>query len=148
MILSDTKESANFCLHWYRSRSRRVHPNASSYCSMEISTSYRSQEHAKKSEYGQRVQEIEHGVLTPIVLSTTGGMGREAKTFSQWLADMIALEEQKPYSSVMGWLRSRLSFAILRAVIMCIRDSQSSLHRPICSSVIPPASSEGRIPPD
>ena len=56
-------------------------PNSSSNRSTMTSSAYRKHEQAKKREYGQRVREIEHGVFTPLVLSSTGGMGREATTF-------------------------------------------------------------------
>ena len=59
----------------------------------------------KKREYAQRVREVEHGVFTPLVLSTTGGIGREAATFYKRLADEISTKEQKQYSVVMGWIR-------------------------------------------
>ena len=49
-----------------------------------------------------RVQEVEHGVFTPIVLSTTGRMGLEAATFYRRLADGISRKEGKPYSVIMG----------------------------------------------
>ena len=42
---------------------------------------YKRYERAKKREYGQRVREVEHGVFTPLVLSSNGGMGKEATTF-------------------------------------------------------------------
>ncbi len=32
----------------------------------------------------------------------------------------------------MCWLRCRISLAVLRSAIMCVRGSRSSLHRPIC----------------
>ena len=126
---------------------RVFYPNASSNRSSDPSAAYRKHEQAKKREYGQRIREIEHGVFTPLVLSTTGGMGREATTFYRRLADMTASKRQQPYPTVMGWLRCRLSFASLRASIMCIRGSRSSLHRPIFGSDIALASSEGRVPP-
>ena len=93
-----------------------------------------------------RIREVERGVFTPLVLSTTGGMEREATTFYKRLADMIAQKRQHPYPAVMGWLRCRLSFASLRASIMCIRDSRSSFHRPVYGSDITLATSEGRVP--
>ena len=83
---------------------RIFYPNASSNRSSEPSSAYRRHEQAKKHEYGQRVREIERGVFTPLVLSTTGGMGREATTFYKQLADMIASKCQHSYSVVMGWL--------------------------------------------
>ena len=39
-----------------------------------------------------------------LVLSTWGGMGKEAATFYKRLADMIAWKRRNPYPAVMGWL--------------------------------------------
>ena len=125
---------------------RVFYPNASSNRSTDSSSVYRRHEQAKKREYGQRIREVERDVFTPLVLSTTGGMGREATTFYKRLADMIAQKRQHPYPAVMGWLRCRLSFASLRASIMCIRGSRSSFHRPVYGSDITLATSEGRVP--
>ena len=47
--------------------------------------------------YRVRIREVEHGVFTPFVLSTTGGMGREATTFYKRLADTITQKRQHPY---------------------------------------------------
>ncbi len=119
---------------WNRSQDaffdvRVFYPNASSNRSTNISSAYRKHELLKKREYGQRVRDLERGVFTPIVLTTTGGfyMGHETTTFYKRLADMIARKQYKPYSTVMGWLRCRLSFATLRSAIMCVRGSRSAL---------------------
>ena len=34
---------------------------------------------AKKGESGHRIREVEHGVFTPLVCTSTGGMGWETK---------------------------------------------------------------------
>ena len=86
---------------WNRSQDaffdvRVFYPNAPSNRSTNISSAYRKHELLKKREYGQRVRDIERGVFTPIVFTTTGGMGREAATFYKRLADMIAGKQQKP----------------------------------------------------
>ena len=125
---------------------RVFYPNASSNRSTATSSAYRRHEQAKKRQYGQRVREMEHGVFTPLVFSSTGGMGREAITFYKRLADMLSQKRQHPYPTVMGWLRCRLSFASLRSSIMCIRGSRSSLHRPSYGTDIMLAASEGRVP--
>ena len=119
------------------------YPNAPSNRSLDA---YRRHEQAKKREYGQRVRDIERGVFTPLVLSTNGGMGKEATTFYKRLADMIAQKRQHPYSMVMGWFRCWLSFASIRSAIMCIRGSRSSLHRPVYTDNISLASQEGHVP--
>lgn len=52
-----------------------------------------------------------------VVFSMTGGIGWEATTFYKRLADMLSVEQGKPYSVVMVWFRSRPGFAILRSAI-------------------------------
>ena len=124
-----------------------IHPNAPSNSSGSISTAYKKHEDIKKRAYGQRVREVEHGVFTPLVFSTTGGMGQEATTFYKRLADMIAQKQQKPYSIMINWLRCKLTFAAICASIMCIRGTRSSNNRPLRDAdSITLATSEGGVP--
>ena len=116
------------------------------HATADFASDFELREQAKKREYSQRVQEVERGVFTPLVLSTDGEMGRVATTFYKRLADMIAQKRQHHYSTVMGWLRCRISFASLRSSVMCIRGSRSSFHRPINSSDIPLAATKGCVP--
>ena len=60
---------------------RVFHPNTSSYRTKDLAALYSLHEGSKKQEYGERIGEVEHGMFTPLVLSTTGGMAREATTF-------------------------------------------------------------------
>ena len=83
---------------------RVFHPNASSNRSMTIASAYRKHELTKKREYAQCVWDVKHCVFTPLVLSTTDGMGWEAVIFYKRLADGISRKEQKAYSVVMGWI--------------------------------------------
>ena len=48
------------------------------------------------------------------------------------LGSLLAEKHDIPYSSMMGLLRCRLSFALLQSSVMCIRGSRyrSSRHRP------------------
>ncbi len=81
---------------------RVFHPNAPSNSSRSLSAAYKKHEDDKKRAYGEHILEIEHGVFTPLVLSTSGGMGREAQTFYKCLADLLSLKRDIPYSSLMG----------------------------------------------
>ena len=126
---------------------RVFHPNASSNRSGKLSAVYKRHEDAKKREYGQRVLDVEHGVFTPLVLSTTGGMGREATTFNKRLTDMLSSKRNLPYSTLMGWLRCKISFAILRSAVMCIRGRRSSKNHAVRDTTdIALAYSEGCVP--
>ena len=94
------------------------------------SESYCKHEQEKRRHYDQRVREVEHATFTPLVLSTTGGMGRAATTFYKRLASMVAEKRDVPYAVTLNWIRCRLSFALLRASIMSIRGARSSRHHP------------------
>ena len=102
-------------------------------------------ENAKKREYGERVREVEHAVFTPLVLSTCGGMSRETTTFYKKLAADLATKRKLQYSEVLGWLRCRISFALLRSAIMAIRGSRSSSHSGAPADILL-ASREGNAP--
>ena len=56
--------------------------------------------------------------------SVDGLMGNEADVFLKRLGDVVSVKWERSYSEVMGWVRARLSFAILRASILCLRGSR------------------------
>ena len=55
--------------------------SAEKYRGLEISKCFRRNEMEKKRHYNERVTAVKNGTFTPLVLSATGGMGRECKTF-------------------------------------------------------------------
>ena len=108
---------------------RVLNPSAQSNRHGPLSSVYRKHEQEKRKHYDQRVHEVEHVTFTPLVLSTTGGMGRATTTFYKRLASMVAEKRDVPYYGVtLNWIRCRLSFALLRASIMTLslRGARSS----------------------
>ena len=108
---------------------RVFYPNASSYYSLSLASAYKRHEDAKKHEYGQRVREVEleHGVFTPLVCTSTGGTGQEATVFYKRLADLLATYWGQPYSSTIHWVQCCLSFDLLFCVhswkqVFCTRS--------------------------
>ena len=51
---------------------------------------YRMHENEKKGMYSKRVTEIEQGTFTPLIFTTTGGMGKECLIYHSRLAELIA----------------------------------------------------------
>ena len=139
---------------WGRDRQRaffdvRVfNPFAQSYRNTSLPQCYRQNELEKKRAYDERVREIEHGSFSPLVFSTTGGMGTTATVIYKRLASLIADKQNKPYSRTVHWLRCRLSFSLLRSAIMCLRESRSTLDHPAGPPTlnIDHACAEGRVP--
>ena len=135
---------------WERGQSaffdvRVFHPNAPSYRCSPLPTIYRRHENAKKREYADRVLQIEQGSFTTLVFSSTGGMAREATIFYKRLANLIA-SKQEHYSTFMGCLRCRLSFALLRSSLLCIQGSCSRRHYAPLSHGLDLVVQEGHVP--
>ena len=108
---------------------RVFNPHTPSKQSSQIAASYRRHVREKRNKYEQRIRETEHATFAPFVLSSSGGMGPCAMTVLKRLGSLLA-EDNVSYSSMMGLLCCRLSFALLRSSIMCIRGSRSSRHHP------------------
>ena len=115
---------------WERQRSaffdvRVCHPNADSYRDLDLKQIYKQHENDKKRLYTQRVMNVEQGTFTPLVFTTTGGMGEECKRYHNRLAELVAAKKGEVYANTVSWIRSKVSFAILRAALLCLRGSRT-----------------------
>ena len=104
---------------------RVFHPNARSYRHRTIQQTFRTLEQEKRRAYETRIRQVDGGSFTPLVFTAAGGAGPAASVFLKHLGSKIAEKKDAPYSQTIGWLRCRLSFALLRASILCIRGSHS-----------------------
>ena len=117
---------------------RVFNPCARSNRQVFLPSVYRRHEQEKKRQYEQRVREVENATFTPLVFSTTGGMGRAATTFYRRLASLLSEKRGTSYSKTMDWVRCRLNFALLRASIMSIRGARSSRFHPALEGIQEP----------
>ena len=76
------------------------------------------------------MHDVEHGHFAPLVFTTTGVMGNAAAQVYKRLASLLSEKNDLSYGETMGWIRCRLSFALVRSAIMCIRGACSRLHSP------------------
>ena len=81
-------------------------------------------ESEKKKSYNQRIIQIEHGSFTPLVFSTNGGMGRECQHFIKVLAEKIAKKRNIEVSEATNWIRTKLSFALIRSLVLGLRGNR------------------------
>ena len=105
---------------------RVFNPNATRYAHQDISKTYESNEKEKKRSYNERVMEVEHGTFTPLVMSATGGMGRECRKFYTRLTEMIAEKRKQPYPLIAAWLKRKICFSLMRSISLCIRGSRTT----------------------
>ena len=75
------------------------------------------------------------GSFTPLVFGTNGGMGNECQRFLKHLADKIAQKDTEPYHIVITWLRTQISFELLRSVLACVRGSRTPFRSKIEQSL-------------
>jgi hypothetical protein len=104
---------------------RVFYPHAPSYLSRNLSSLCRTFELEKKRQYNDRVMHVDHGTFTPLVFSSCGGMGAEAASTLRKLASMVAEKRHETYSNTIALLRMRISIALLRASIVCLRGTRS-----------------------
>ena len=88
---------------------RVFHPSAPLHRAKDLITLYKQHENAKKREYSERIREVERAAFTPLVLTTTGSTAKETAIFFKRLADQLADKRKDSYSTIMGWLRCRVS---------------------------------------
>ena len=83
----------------------------------------------KREHTATRVMNIEKGAFTPLVFSTTGGMGPECTRLNNQLAELISQKTGEVYAHVMRHLRTRLRFALLRATLVAVRGYRGQKGR-------------------
>ncbi len=82
-----------------------------------------SHEREKKKKYlGPCLEQRRH--FTPFVVSSDGLIGKEANSLLKMLSSKLAEKSGKPYSQVCGYVKARMSIAIVRATHLCLRGSR------------------------
>eukprot|EP00731_Ephydatia_muelleri_P028196 Em0019g1069a len=102
---------------------RVVDTDAQSYASRTVDAVLCSAEQEKKRKYSAAVED-RRASFTPFVVSVDGVLGHDAQHLMKRLCDQIAVKWEKSHSEVMGWVRARMAFAILRATNLCLRGSR------------------------
>ena len=89
-------------------------PCADSYRHASLPTLCRRQEQLKRNAYdSERVRQVERASFDPLVFTTSGSASPAATV-------VLAEARDLSYSTVMGWLRCRLSFCLLQCAVICV----------------------------
>ena len=103
---------------------RVFNPFAKTHLKSKLEAVFDANENTKKAKYNQRVIEVEHGSFTPIVMSAYGGVSRETERFMSRLITKIAEKKDVPISTIANYVRTKLSFILVRSQVLCIRGSR------------------------
>ena len=104
---------------------RVFNPLVKCHCSKPLAKIHESHEKEKKVKYAARVLEIEHGSFTPLVFSCFGGMSRECSYFYKRLSEKLAEKRNISISEAVCFVRTRMSFSLVKSLVLCIRGSRS-----------------------
>ena len=52
-------------------------------------------------------------------------MAAECKRYHSGLAELLATKKGESYTTIMSWIRARMSFALLRSALLCLRGSRA-----------------------
>jgi hypothetical protein len=126
---ADARSDIKCCGFWSNKRQayfdvKVVSPFARSYAHLKPAQLFKMAERAKIREYRERIREVEHADFNPLVFTCTGGMAPQCHLIMKRLAEQLSKKQNIQQSVVSGWLRCRLSFALLRTTLLCVRATR------------------------
>ena len=81
--------------------------------------------------YNDRILQVEKGSFSPLIFTTTGGMGPEATRYHKKVAELISVKKGEQYSDVVNHLRTRIRFSLLKSVLVAVRGERGRRRRQV-----------------
>ena len=100
-------------------------PLARTYMNQSLEAAFKTNETNKKNLYNNRIIQVEKGSFTPVVLSSLGGFGVESGRFLAKLIELVSQKKNLEQSVVANYIRTKISFELVRSQIACIRGARS-----------------------
>ena len=122
---------------------RVCHPNAESYRVLKLQQIYCLHEKEKKCQYSSRVPNIEHGTFTPVIFTTTGGLGREFLNYHSRLAQLFAIKKGEDYAKTI----TSFALLIILSALICLTGTRTTVRKSwdFCYSDIETENTEGAV---
>ena len=89
-----------------------------------------SHEGQKRMKYEQRIVEVENSSFNPLVFATTGGAAPTASKVMTRLAFKLSEKTDDSYADIIGYIRTKVSFALLKSSVLCLRGCRSLKRQP------------------
>ena len=81
-------------------------------------------EQGKKHLHNKGILEVEHASFTPLLFTKNGDMGLGCRSLVSRLSELLAIKIDLPKSTVTSWVRTQISFALIRSMSICLRGSR------------------------
>ena len=89
----------------------------------------------RKTIITRTVERWRENHLSPIILSATGGMAKQASVFYKRLASLLSKKRKTTYSTTINRLHCTITFSLLRSAVQSIHGAHSAFHRPDLSNL-------------
>ena len=93
---------------------------AESSLSSTPAATFQRREGEKRKTYEEHMRKVERGSFTPLVFSSSRGMGKAAIITYQRLTSLLSDKWKSSFSVIMGWLNYSLGFSLLCSSLMCL----------------------------
>ena len=113
-------------------------------CPESSSEAYNYHESIKNNKCEQKITEVEKVTFCPRVFAFTGGAGPSASKALKQLASELSAQKKDSYADII-YLRTKISFALLRSFILCICESRTLRRREIVDASMGGVFEEGRL---
>ena len=91
----------------------------------------RTYEKAKESKHKKACETTRRDFI-PFIVSIDGCLGNAAEIFLKRISRKLAEKWQRAYSQVVGFIKARISIAILRASSHCLRGPRTHVQGTVC----------------
>ena len=98
--------------------------DTSSYVDQAPLAILRRAEAEKKDKYLKACEE-RRALFTRLCVTVDSMLGPEASRFVKHLSERLSYKWERNYSTVVSWVRTRITFAIIRASVLCLRGSRT-----------------------
>lgn len=107
---------------------------AQRYANTTLKSAFVQNEKEKKRQYNERIVNVDRGSFTPLIFTTNGGTGRECEHFIKALALQMSDKKDERYAMTINYIRTKLSFALIRSSVLCLRGTRTLNRKKITLS--------------
>ena len=110
-----------------------------------IDDPYKYHENLKRLKYEQRIRDVEHSTFMPLIFACTGGTAPSANKVIQRLAEKLSEKRSETYSDTVNYIRTKVSFALIRSAVLCLRGSRKLKQHQIVENSFGAIVEEGKL---
>ena len=104
---------------------RLINVNENSQEHQTVENILKKHEKEKRRAYNNRIMNVEHGTFIALDFSLTEGEVPETSTFHKHIAQKYCEKNEGKYEKILSLITCKLSFLILRSVLICVKGSCS-----------------------